>query len=44
MSNYALDFSKGIVNGIINVVSALPYIISVIIFAILSSFVFLKSL
>ena len=35
MSNYALDFSKGIVNGIINVVSALPYIISVIIFAIL---------
>ena len=42
MSNYALDFSKGIVNGIINVVSALPYIISVIIFAILSSFVFLK--
>lgn len=43
MSNYALDFSKGIVNGIINVVSALPYIISVIIFAILSSFVFLKN-
>ena len=42
ISNYALDFSMNIVNYIINVISALPYIISVIIFAILSSFVFLK--
>ena len=42
ISNYALDFSMNIVNYIINVISAFPYIISVIIFAILSSFVFLK--
>ena len=42
ISNYALDFSMNIVNYIIGVISALPYIISVIIFAILSSFVFLK--
>ncbi len=42
ISNYALDFSMNIVNYIIGVISAFPYIISVIIFAILSSFVFLK--
>lgn len=42
ISNYALDFSMNIVNYIIGVISALPYTISVIIFAILSSFVFLK--
>ena len=42
ISNYALEFSMNIVNYIIGVISALPYIISVIIFAILSSFVFLK--
>lgn len=42
ISNSALDFSMNIVNYIISVISALPYIISVIIFAILSSFVFLK--
>lgn len=42
VSNYALDFSMNIVNYIISVISAFPYIISVIIFAILSSFVFLK--
>ncbi len=42
ISNYALDFSMNIVNYIISVISAFPYIISVIIFAILSSFVFLK--
>ena len=42
ISNYALDFSMNIVNYIIRVISAFPYIISVIIFAILSSFVFLK--
>ena len=41
-SNYVLDFSKEIVNYVISIISALPYIISVIIFAILSSFVFLK--
>lgn len=42
ISNYALDFSMNIVNYIIGVISALPYTISVIIFSILSSFVFLK--
>ena len=42
ISNYALYFSMNIVNYIIGVISAFPYIISVIIFAILSSFVFLK--
>lgn len=41
-SNYVLKFSGDIVNYIFNIISALPYIISVIIFAILSSFVFLK--
>ena len=42
ISNYALDFSMNIVNYIIGVISAFPYIISVIIFAVLSSFIFLK--
>ena len=42
ISNYALDFSMNIVNYIIGVISAFPYIISVMVFAILSSFVFLK--
>ena len=42
ISNYVLDSSMNIVNYIIGVISALPYIISVIIFSILSSFVFLK--
>lgn len=42
LSNSTLNFSKKIVDSIISVISALPYIISVIIFAILSSFVFLK--
>ena len=42
ISNYALDFSMNIANSIIGVISAFPYIISVMVFAILSSFVFLK--
>ena len=42
ISNYVLDFSKGIVNYIISFISVLPYIITVIVFAILSSFIFLK--
>ncbi|WP_294388495.1 sporulation integral membrane protein YtvI [uncultured Clostridium sp.] len=42
ISNYALDFSMNIVNYIIGIISAFPYIVSVIIFAILSTFVFLK--
>lgn len=41
-SNYILELSGSVVNYIINIISALPYIVSVIIFAILSSFVFLK--
>ena len=42
ISNYVLEFSKGIVNYIINFISVLPYTVSVIVFAILSSFIFLK--